>query len=103
MASSRNRVPPLEFSRDGGYIGERGQPEVGQGPQAPPGAARGGAAPGGLLAPPVAHLWSLPGFSGSFHHADFLSEFSRIFLALFIWGNTEIEKQQKTGTGTGVH
>src|ERR1041385_1011981 len=50
-ASSRNRVPLLEFSRDGGYIGERGQPEVGQGPQAPPGAARGGAAPGGRLAP----------------------------------------------------
>src|ERR1044071_8368359 len=31
-ASSRNRVPLLEFSRDGGYIGERGQPEVGQAP-----------------------------------------------------------------------
>src|ERR1041384_3356715 len=63
-ASSRNRVPPLEFSRDGGYIGERGQPEVGRGP---PGAAGGGVAPGGPLPPPpLAPLWPLPGFSRSF-------------------------------------
>src|ERR1041385_6180857 len=56
------------------------------------GAARGGpGAPGAPLArpgvgprqvaawPPLAPLWPLPGFSRSFRHADFLSEFSRIF------------------------
>src|ERR1041384_1816346 len=42
-AVSGNGVPLLVFSGDGGYMGERGQPEGGQGPQAPPpGAARGG-------------------------------------------------------------
>src|ERR1041385_2864151 len=98
-ASSRNRVPLLEFSRDGGYIGERGQPEVGQGPQAPPWRGQGW----GRARWPPGPPWPLPGFSRSFRHADFLSEFSRIFLALFIWGKTEIEKQQKIGTDTGVH
>src|ERR1041385_6751171 len=73
-----------------------------RGPRRPPGATRGGAALGGRLGP-RAPLWPLSGSSRSFLHADFLSEFSRIFLALFIWGKTEIEKQQKTGIGTGVH
>src|ERR1041385_3329976 len=46
------RVLFSRFSRDGEYIGKGGQPEVDQGPQAPPGAARGGAAPGGHLGHP---------------------------------------------------
>src|SRR3954462_5529454 len=41
--------------------------------------------------------------SRSFLYANFLLDFSRIFGTLFIWGKPEIEKQQKTGTGTGVH
>ena len=78
------------------------------------GSARGG--PGALGTPmarrgarrvaawaPLAPLWPLSGSSRSFVCADFLSEFSRIFGALFIRGKTEIEKQQKTGTGTVVH
>src|ERR1041385_4379856 len=53
--------------------------------------------------PPMAPLWPLPGSSRSFLYADFSCIFLGIFLALFIWEKTEIEKQQKTGTGTGVH
>src|ERR1041384_5753241 len=56
--SLRNRVPLLEFSRDGGYIGERGQPEG------------GGAASGGRLAPPLGPLWPLPNFSGTFYMGE---------------------------------
>src|SRR3954470_24565669 len=55
------------------------------------------------LGPLVVALWPHSGSSGRFFCADFLSDFSRIFGALFIWGKTEIEKQQKTGTGTVVH
>ena len=40
------------------------------------------------------------GDSRSFFYADFLLDFSRIFGALLIRGKPEIEKQQKTGTGT---
>ena len=62
-----------------------------------PRARREGAwGPGGS---PLAPL----GDSRSFFYADFLLGFSRIFGAFFIWGKPEIEKQQKTGTGTGVH
>ena len=93
----------MEFSHDGGYIGERGSQRWARGPRRPPGTARGGAAPGGHLAPP----WPPSGPSRAFLEAAvmliFLSEFSRNFLALFIWWKTEIEKQQKTGTDTGVH
>ena len=53
--------------------------------------------------PLVVALWPHSGPSGRFFCADFLSDFSQIFGALFIWGKTEIEKQQKTGTGTVVH
>ena len=60
-ASSRNRVPLLEFSRDGGYIGERGQPEVVQGPQAPP-LARTGVGPRRVSAwPPLGPPLAPPG------------------------------------------
>ena len=40
---------------------------------------------------------------GSFRNADFLYNFSGIFLAVYVTGKTEIQKQQKTETGTGVH
>src|ERR1041385_1333713 len=81
----------------------RGQPGGAPGVQAPPwrGQPLGRAtrAPGPL----VVALWPHSGPSGRFFCTDFLSDFSRIFGALFIWGKTEIEKQQKTGTGTVVH
>src|ERR1041385_7539877 len=90
-------------SRHGEYIGEGWQPGGPPGVQAPPwrGQPLGRAtrAPGPL----VVALWPHSGSSGRFLCADFLSDFSRIFGALFIWGKTEIEKQQKTGTGTVVH
>src|SRR3954464_14863373 len=81
----------------------RGQPGGPPGVQAPPrrGQPLGRAtrAPGPL----VVALWPHSGSSGRFFCADFLSDFSRIFGELFIWGKTEIEKQQKTGTDTVVH
>ena len=40
---------------------------------------------------------------GTFRNADFLYNFSGIFLAVFVTGKPEIQKQQKTETGTGVH
>ena len=71
------------------------------GPGAPParlGGPRhqGAWSPGG---PPPALLWP----QGSFRNADFLYKFSGIFLAVLVMGKTEIQKQQKTETGTGVH
>src|ERR1041385_3335508 len=81
----------------------RGQPGGPPGVQEPPWRCqplgRATRAPGPL----VVALWPHLGSSGRFFCADFLSDFSRIFEALFIWGKTEIEKQQKTGTGTVVH
>src|SRR6187399_1275429 len=53
--------------------------------------------------PPLAPLWPTFGSSRSFLYADFSCIFSGIFGALLIWGKPEIEKQQKTGTGTEVH
>ena len=53
--------------------------------------------------PPLAPLWPCFGFSRSFLYANFSCIFSGIFWALLIWGKPEIEKQQKTGTGTMVH
>src|ERR1041385_6954218 len=78
----------------------RGPPGVQAAPWRGPTLGSAGRAPGGLggpLCPPPL------GDSGSFLIADFLLDFFRIFGALLIWGKTEIEKQQKTGTGTGVH
>src|ERR1041385_163298 len=124
---SRKWVLSSRVSRDGEYIGEGGQPGGPPGGHAAPG---GGPAPGGATraagaregarAPPpwrgqplgrarrapgrvLVALWPHSGSSGRFFCADFLSDFSQIFGALFIWGKTEIEKQQKTGTGTVVH
>ena len=72
------------------------------GPGAPPARLGGGPrgqgawSPGG---PPPALLRPC----GSFRNADFLYTFSGIFLAVFVTGKPEIQKQQKTETGTGVH
>ena len=56
-------------------------------------------APGALVGP------LLPSFGDyeRFLCADFLYNFSGIFGALLIVGKPEIQKQQKTGTGTEVH
>src|ERR1041385_8514887 len=52
--------------------------------------------------PVVAPLRCL-GYSGSFRVADFLSDFSGFFGALLMAGKPEIQKQQKTATGSWVH
>ena len=91
------------FGTRGIYMRRVGHQRRSRGPRRPPGAARGGAAPGGRLGPPQAPLWPCLGFSGSSRYADFSCIFPRIFRALLIWGKPEIEKQQKTGTGTVVH
>src|SRR6187399_441040 len=69
----------------------------------PPPRGPGGAppwAPGALCPPPPPAVLWLP---GSFWNADFLYNFSGIFLAVLLMGKPEIQKQQKTETGTGVH
>src|SRR3954468_15173911 len=72
------------------------------GPGAPPARPGGGPrhqgawSPGG---PPPALLRG----PGRFRNADFLYIFSGIFLAVFVMEKPEIQKQQKTETGTGVH
>src|SRR3954467_11525350 len=90
-------------SRLGGFASQRiygrrgaagGPPGVQAAPWRGPTLGRAGRAPGALVGP----LWAPLGDSGSFLIADFLLEFSRIFGELFIWGKSEIEKQQKTGT-----
>ena len=63
----------------------------------PPGRAT--RAPGPL----VVALWSHFGDSESFRDAEFLYNFSGIFGALLKARKPKIQKQQKTGTGTGVH
>ena len=71
-------------------------------PGAPPARPRGGRAPwppGQQVGPPRSSF----GDSRSFRSADFLYDFSRIFLAILIWGKPGTKRQQKTGTGTVVH
>src|SRR3954467_11039191 len=99
---SRKRVPVSRVSGRVLNIGQRGASAETWGAQAPPGAARRGAAPPGRLEP----WWPPPALlrvRGSFRNADFLYNFSGIFLAVFVMGKPEIQKQQKTETGTGVH
>src|SRR3954468_8444844 len=86
----------VKYMPKGGISGGLG------GPGAPPARPGGGPrhqgawSPGG---PPQALLRPC----GSFRNADFLYNFSGIFLAVFVMGKPEIQKQQKTETGTWVH
>src|SRR3954471_5472403 len=73
-----------------GGLGGPGAPRRGQG-----GRHQGAWSPGG---PPPALLRPC----GSFRNADFLYNFSGIFLAVYVMGKPEIQKQQKTETGTGL-
>ena len=79
------------------------------------GVSRGPGGPGGHLAwpggwPRRQGAWGPGGpppaalrLRGTFRNADFLYTFSGIFLTVFMTGKTEIQKQQKTETDTGVH
>src|ERR1041385_2696329 len=50
---------------------------------------------------PLAPLWPLLGSLRSFLNADFSCIFPGIFLALFIWGTTEIENNRKQELALG--
>src|SRR3954469_20988721 len=86
----------VKYRPRGDVRGPRGGP--GPPPAGPGGGPRGQGAwgPGG---PPPALLRG----PGRFWNADFLYIFSGIFLAVFVMEKPEIQKQQKTETGTGVH
>src|ERR1041384_7181404 len=93
----------LGFPSRGVNIGEGGHREGPQGSQEAPWHGLGwGHARDTSGVAVVAPLPSL-GVSGSFRVADFLSDFSRFFGALLMAGKPEIQKQQKTTTGTWVH
>ena len=98
---SRKRVPVSRVSGHDINICQRGASDEARGAQARPGAAQGGRHQGawGPGGPPPAVL-RVP---GSFWNADFLYNFSGIFLAVLVMGKPEIQKQPKTETGTGVH
>src|SRR3954467_3333367 len=99
---SWKRVPVPRVSRRALNIRQRVASEGTRGAQAAPRRGPGGAAPPGGLGPwwaPPAELWG----SGRFQNADFLYIFSGIFLTVFVMEKPEIQKQQKTETGTGVH
>ena len=85
-----------KYMPKGGIRGGQGCP--GAPPARPGGGPRGQAAWSPCGSPP-ALLWP----HGSFWNADFLYNFSGIFLAVLDMGKPEIQKQQKTKTGTGVH
>src|ERR1041385_8651381 len=79
---SRKRVLSSRVSGREGYIGEGGQPEVDQGPQAPPGAPYGVAAPGGRLGHPwlpSGPTWALREASCMLVFPIFFQEFFRHF------------------------
>src|SRR6187399_1479170 len=81
---------PRGFRDEWDIYAKGGSQRRSRGPRRPPG-------------PPLAPLWPIFGSSRSFLYADFSYIFPGIFGALLIWGKPEIEKQQKTGTGTVVH
>src|SRR3954469_22018565 len=74
---------------------------VGRLPGAPPARPRGGAprAPRPLVAPLRLYFGVLEGYGTLI----FYIFFSGIFLTIFVMEKPEIQKQQKTETGTGVH
>ena len=112
ILEARRRRNRGEIAKKGSVFGSFTSREINRRRGEARGATRG---PGALLVRPSPRSRQLgawgPGGShlvplrdsGRFLHADFLSDFSRIFGALLIWGKTEIEKQQKTETGNGVH
>ena len=91
-----------DFGTRGIYM-RRGVTKGGEGAQAPPWRGQGWGRAGWPPGPPQAPLWPCLGFSGSSRYADFSCIYHGFFRALLIWGKPEIEKQQKTGTGTVVH
>src|SRR4051812_16344292 len=100
MRSWKRALVP-RVSRRALNIRQRVASEGLRGAQAPPRRGLGGgprhqgaSAPGG---PPPAELRG----SGRFRNADFLYIFSGIFLTVFVMEKPEIQKQQKTETGTG--
>src|SRR3954465_6104627 len=99
---SWKRAPVPRVSRRALNIRQRVASEGSWGPQAPPRRSQGGgrhqgaSAPGG---PPPAVLRG----PGRFRNADFLYIFSGIFVTVFVMEKPEIQKEQKTETGTGVH
>src|SRR3954468_17387430 len=72
------------------------------GPRRPPSRPGGGPRHQGAWGPGAPPPALLRG-PGRFRNADFLYIFSGIFLAVFVMEKPEIQKQQKTETGTGVH
>src|SRR3954467_11639240 len=99
---SRKRVPVSRVSGRVLNIGQRVTSEGTWGAQAPPQRGQEGGratrAPGALVAPLRLSFGVLEG-SGTL----ILYIFSGIFLAVFVMQKPEIQKQQKTETGTGVH
>src|SRR3954463_14809469 len=94
--------PVPRVSRRALNIRQRVASEGLRGAQAAPRHGLGGGGPPGRLGawwPPPAELRG----SGRFRNADFLYIFSGIFLTVFVMEKPEIQKQQKTETGTGVH
>src|SRR3954469_18981600 len=96
---SRKRVPVSRVSGRVLNIGQRGASEETWGAQAPPRRGQEGGratrAPGALVAPLRISFGCL--------EASGTLIFYIIFPAVFVMGKPEIQKQQKTETGTGVH
>src|ERR1041385_8798587 len=93
----------FRVSITGVNIGEGGHREGPQGSEEAPWRSLGwGRARDPSGVPVVAPLPSF-GVSGSFRVADFLSDFSGFFGALSMAEKPEIQKQQKTTTGSWVH
>ena len=93
----------IRVSATGEIYMRRGVTRGGEGAPGAPLGGQGWGRPGWPPGPPLAPLWPHFGFSRSFLYADFFCIFPGIFRALLIWGKSEIEKQQKTGTSTMVH
>src|ERR1041385_1297705 len=112
ILEARRRRNRGEIAKKGSLFGSFTSREINRRRGAARGATRGPGAPlarphprarrEGAWGPGRSPLAPL-GDSRSFYNADFLLDFSRIFGALLIWGKPEIEKQQKTRTGSGVH